>query len=116
MSQLKSALARDETARKESAASRESSGCVPDVGLASILRKQTISEINYGKTNIDITNKIIQAERNNLVNSEDTDASMKSLEAQPEASMIHKIHTEDNVTEILESKFSIGFYISTLFQ
>ena len=116
VSKLKNALASDETARKETAASRERSGCVPDVGLASILRKQTISQENNSITDIDITSKMIQAERNKLANIEDTDVSMKSIEVETEASTLHKIHTKDNVTEMIESKSSNNFYISRLFQ
>ena len=105
MTQLKNALANDEAARKESAASRESSGGVPDVGLASILRKQTMLQNSNKETSIDITNKLILAERNNSTNNSDADVVMKSLDTD-EHSSSHKIHSHDNVTEMLENDAS----------
>lgn len=102
MAQLKDALANDEAARKESAASRETSGGLPDVGLASILRKQTMSQNSNKETSIDITNKLILAEKNNLTNNADADVVMKSLDTD-EHSSSHKIHSHDNVTEMLEN-------------
>ena len=105
MTQLKIALANDEAARKESAASRESSGGVPDVGLASILRKQTMLQNSNTETSIDITNKLILAEKNNLTNNSDVDVVMKSLETD-EHSSSHKILSHDNVTEMLENDAS----------
>lgn len=105
MTQLKNALANDEAARKESAASRESSGGVPDVGLASILRKQTMLQNSNKETSIDITNKLILAEKNNLTNNSDADVVMKSLDTD-EHSSSHQIHSHDNVTEMLENDSS----------
>ena len=102
MSQLKNALANDEAARKELAASRERSGGVPDVGLASILRKQTLTT-NSKETSIDITNKLIQAEKNNLIGVLEAAADMSSNEVGENSRMMHKIYTEDHVTEMLEN-------------
>ena len=101
MSHLKNALANDEAARKELAASRERSGGVPDVGLASILRKQTLST-NSKDTSIDITNKLVQAEKNNLIGVLEAAADMSSKEVGGNSTM-HKIYTEDHVTEMLEN-------------
>ena len=63
---MKNALANDETARKETAASRERSGEVPDVGLASILKNQNILQNTQKETSIDIANKIIQSDSERL--------------------------------------------------
>jgi len=101
VSHLKNALANDEAARKELAASRERSGGVPDVGLASILRKQTLST-NSKDTSIDITNKLVQAEKNNLIGVLEAAADMSSKEVGGNSTM-HKIYTEDHVTEMLEN-------------
>ena len=101
VSHLKNALANDEAARKELAASRERSGGVPDVGLASILRKQTLTT-NSKETSIDITNKLIQAEKNNLIGVLEAAADMSSKEVGQNSTM-HKIYTEDHVTEMLEN-------------
>ena len=102
VTQLKHALSNDEAARKESAASRESSGGIPDVGLASILRKQTMSETSNEQTTIDISNKLLQAEKNISTNNSNLDVGRKSLE-DSEQTMGHKIYSHDNVTEMIEN-------------
>ena len=55
-------MARDEAARKETAASKESSGGVPDVGLAAILRRESILQKAQKETNIDLANRLIQSD------------------------------------------------------
>ena len=72
---LKNALARDEAARKETDASKERSGGVPDVGLAATLRKESILQQTQKEMHIDLAKKLVQSDqgRNSRVREHEVD-------------------------------------------
>lgn len=63
---VKNALARDDIARKETAASKERSGYAPDIGLAATLKKGSILQSSKTDTNIDLANRLIESEGKDL--------------------------------------------------
>ena len=99
MQRLKNALSTDEAARKEAAASREKSGGVPDVGLASILKNKSMSQTTH---NIDIASKIVHSDKKTL-ESVDQDISMDiSVDGREFLATEHKIRSKGPVTEMNE--------------
>ena len=96
---LKNALSKDESTRKEAAASRESSGGVPDVGLASILRNRSLSQTVQ---NIDIDTRILFSDKQKFDNSGDLENTLNSYDDNNLMSNQHKIRSKGLVAEMTE--------------
>jgi len=77
---IKNALKIDEKIRKESSASRETSGKDPDIGLAATLRKETILQQYQKAVNIDLLKKVANNMNGNDVINIDIEEDVLQLE------------------------------------
>jgi hypothetical protein len=103
---LKNALARDELARKETAASRESSGQTPDIGLASILKNGSIGS---NQSNTELAKKIMRIDTEIHERVKDKERlNFESVDNDSKFQKDHQISTDGRVVTMVEQMSDNG--------
>jgi len=105
---LKDAIKKDENIRRETAASKERSGTSPDIGLAAMLRKETILQQFQKAIDIDIVKKLANNNNENDVITVDIDDDSRleeflHLEVIPSSKELFSSCNEDSEVESHES-------------
>ena len=100
---MKNALAQDEEARKETAASKERSGGVPDVGLAAMLRKESILQNAKTELSTDFANRLMKSDSEKNSTNKGKDIQLRASDDDEGMYADQRIRDKGGVTEMEES-------------